>query len=255
MPEKIENNNYTTLTKQQAALYESTVREGFKLIDKSIGIERKGMVLKMLTALKQIGNHPYQYLKSGSDAPELSGKFLLLKELLQTILDNGEKTLIFTQYREMGDLLKRFIQNELETEALFLHGGLSRPQREKQIEDFQQKEFHKIFILSLKAGGTGLNLTQAQNVIHYDLWWNPAVERQATDRAYRIGQQNRVLVYRLINKGTLEERIDEMLREKKDLAELTVSSGEQWIGELSNKELKELVKLTKDMAMTGNSVT
>ena len=246
LPDKIENNQYSSLTKQQAALYESTVKNVMKTIEESEGIERKGLVLKMLTALKQIGNHPYQYLKSGANSAELSGKIVVLFELLNTIIDNNEKTLIFTQYKEMGDLLQILIREELETEPLFLHGSLTRQQRETMIEEFQTKQFRKIFILSLKAGGTGLNLAQAQNVIHYDLWWNPAVEIQATDRAYRIGQKNKVMVHRLINKGTMEERIDAMINEKKQLADLTVSSGEKWLGELSNKELKELVKLTKE---------
>jgi SNF2 family DNA or RNA helicase/uncharacterized Zn finger protein len=247
LPDKIENNQYCILTKQQAALYESTVKNVMKSIESSDGIERKGLVLKMMIALKQIGNHPYQYLKSGSNAPELSGKISVLFELLNTIIENNQKTLIFTQYKEMGDILKLLIRDELKTEPLFLHGSLTRQRRENLVEDFQTKAHKKIFILSLKAGGTGLNLTQAQNVIHYDLWWNPAVETQATDRAYRIGQQNKVVVHRLINKGTMEERIDEMIKDKRALADLTVSSGEKWIGELSNKELKELVKLSKDL--------
>jgi SNF2 family DNA or RNA helicase/uncharacterized Zn finger protein len=247
LPDKIENNQYSILTKQQAALYESAVKSAMKTIESSEGIERKGMVLKMMIALKQIGNHPYQYLKSGSDSPELSGKIYVLFELLHTIIENNEKTLIFTQYKEMGDLLQTLIRDEFKTEPLFLHGSITRQQREKLVEDFQTKTHRKVFILSLKAGGTGLNLTQAQNVIHYDLWWNPAVETQATDRAYRIGQQNKVIVHRLINKGTLEERIDEMIKDKRELADLTVSSGEKWLGELSNKELIDLVKLSKDL--------
>jgi len=246
LPDKIQNNQYTSLTKQQAALYESTVNNAMRSIEESDGIQRKGMVLKMLTALKQIGNHPYQYLKTGPDSPELSGKISMLFELLTAIIDNNEKTLIFTQYKEMGDLLQSLIREEFKTEPLFLHGSLSRKQRETLIDDFQNKAYRKIFILSLKAGGTGLNLTQAQNVIHFDLWWNPAVETQATDRAYRIGQKSNVMVYRLINKGTMEERIDDMLKDKKELADLTVSSGEKWLGELNNKELKELVRLTVD---------
>jgi len=247
LPDKIEINQFSSLTKQQAALYESTVKSAMKSIESSDGIERKGMVLKMMIALKQIGNHPFQYLKSGSDSPELSGKLTVLFELLNTIIENNQKTLIFTQYKEMGDLLQVFIRNELKTEPLFLHGSLTRQQRETLVEDFQTKAHRKIFILSLKAGGTGLNLTEAQNVIHYDLWWNPAVETQATDRAYRIGQKNKVVVHRLINKGTLEERIDEMIRDKRELAEMTVNSGEKWLGELNNKELKDLVKLTKEL--------
>ncbi|HOV12190.1 MAG TPA: C-terminal helicase domain-containing protein, partial [Bacteroidales bacterium] len=151
------------------------------------------------------------------------------------------------QYKEMGDLLQSLIRKEFRTEPLFLHGSLNRKQREQVITDFQEKQHKKIFILSLKAGGTGLNLTQAQNVIHYDLWWNPAVETQATDRAYRIGQKKNVMVYRLINKGTMEERIDDMLKSKKNLADMAVSTGEKWLGDLSNTELKELVMLSKDV--------
>ena len=248
LPDKIQNNQYCTLTKQQAALYESTVKSCFKAIENSEGIERKGLVLKMMIALKQIGNHPYQYLKSGANSPELSGKIAVLFELLHAIIDNNEKTLLFTQYKEMGDLLQTLIREEFKTEPLFLHGSLTRKQREEMVDLFQNKPHRKIFILSLKAGGTGLNLTQASNVIHYDLWWNPAVETQATDRAYRIGQKNKVIVHRLINKGTLEERIDEMIRDKRELADLTVSSGEKWLGDLSNKELKDLVKLSKDLS-------
>ncbi len=247
LPDKIENNQYSILSKQQAALYESTVNSSIQEIENSDGIFRKGLVLKMMIALKQIGNHPYQYLKSGANSPDLSGKIGLLFELLHAIIENNEKVLIFTQYKEMGDLLQKLIREEFKTEPLFLHGSLTRQQREQMVEDFQNKPHRKIFILSLKAGGTGLNLTQAQNVIHYDLWWNPAVENQATDRAYRIGQLNKVMVHRLINKGTLEERIDEMIKDKKELADLTVSSGEKWLGELNNKELKELVKLSKDL--------
>ena len=147
----------------------------------------------------------------------------------------------------MGGLLQSLIRSEFHTEPLFLHGSLNRKQLEQMIIDFQEKQHKRIFILSLKAGGTGLNLTQAQNVIHYDLWWNPAVETQATDRAYRIGQKKNVMVYRLINKGTMEERIDDMLKSKKNLADMAVSTGEKWLGELSNTELKELVMLSKDV--------
>lgn len=247
LPDKIENNQYCILTKQQAALYESTVKSAMKVIEESDGIARKGLVLKMMIALKQIGNHPFQYLKSGLSQPELSGKIAILFELLHTIIENNEKALIFTQYKEMGDLLQTLIREELKSEPLFLHGSLTRQQREKLVDDFQTKAHRKIFILSLKAGGTGLNLTQAQNVIHYDLWWNPAVENQATDRAYRIGQKNKVIVHRLINKGTLEERIDDMIKDKRELADLTVASGEKWLGELNNKELKDLVQLSKEL--------
>jgi SNF2 family DNA or RNA helicase len=202
------------------------------------------LVLKLLTSLKQICNHPAQYLKKGEISSSLSGKAQLMLNLIDNILINDEKTLIFTQYKEMGDLLTQMIQNHTGIVPLFLHGSLTRKKRDQMVEDFQTKAHCKIFILSLKAGGTGLNLTAASNVIHYDLWWNPAVEAQATDRAYRIGQKSNVMVYRPLCKGTFEERINEMLKSKKQLADMTVETGEAWIGELSNQELNELVMLS-----------
>ena len=247
LPDKIENNAFCSLTKQQVALYENVVKQTMEQVENSEGIERKGLVLKMMTALKQICNHPFQYTKTGVCDQTHSGKLQLLFELLQPLVENQEKTLIFTQYKEMGDLLSKFLSEQFQTEPLFLHGSLQRKQRDEMVKSFQQFQHHKIFILSLKAGGTGLNLTAATNVIHYDLWWNPAVETQATDRAYRIGQQKNVMVYRIISKGTLEEKIDAMINSKKELADLTVMTGEKWLGELNNKELKELVKLSDKM--------
>ncbi|HPI19370.1 MAG TPA: DEAD/DEAH box helicase [Candidatus Kapabacteria bacterium] len=244
LPDKIENNQYCSLTKEQTAIYEKTVKNTLKSVTDAEGIERKGLVLKLMTALKQICNHPNQYLKKPNPDPNTSGKMMLLLSILENILDNNEKTLIFTQYKEMGDLLAEVIEKNFSSIPLFLHGGTTRKQRDELVNKFQEGKSNKIFILSLKAGGTGLNLTAASNVIHYDLWWNPAVEAQATDRAYRIGQQSNVMVYRLLTKGTLEEKIDLMLNSKKELANLTVVSGEKWIGELSNKELKELVSLS-----------
>lgn len=245
LPDKIENTLFCSLTPEQAAIYESLVQSVMEQIEKSEGIERRGLVLKMMTALKQICNHPVHYLKKGLPLAGQSGKAQLLLSLLDNVLINGEKTLIFTQYKEMGDLLTHIIQEQTGVLPLFLHGGLSRKKRDELVNDFQHKPYHKIFILSLKAGGTGLNLTAATNVIHYDLWWNPAVEAQATDRAYRIGQKNNVMVYRPLCKGTFEERIDEMLKVKKELADITVDTGEAWIGELSDNELRDLVKLQK----------
>jgi SNF2 family DNA or RNA helicase len=164
-------------------------------------------------------------------------------ELMETIHENGEKTLIFTQYTEMGGLLSGMFKDRYNTEPLFLHGGTPRKKRDEYVERFQNEKRDKIFLLSLKAGGTGLNLTAASNVIHYDLWWNPAVEAQATDRAYRIGQDKNVMVYRLISKGTLEEKIDKMIKSKKKLADMAMATGEKWIGELSNNELRDILKL------------
>ncbi|KAA5549280.1 DEAD/DEAH box helicase [Adhaeribacter rhizoryzae] len=244
LPDKIENTLYCSLAKEQAAVYENVVDQAMQQVEDSEGIERKGLVLKMMTALKQICNHPYQYLKEGKRDPTHSGKLQLLLDILRPIQENGEKTLIFTQYKKMGELLVAFLEQEFGAAPLFLHGSQTRQQRDELVNAFQNFRHHRIFILSLKAGGTGLNLTAAQNVVHYDLWWNPAVEAQATDRAYRIGQKQNVMLYRLLSKGTLEEKIDDMIRAKKELADLTVGTGEKWLGELNNKELRDLVKLS-----------
>ncbi len=244
LPDKIENDQLCALTKEQAAVYENTVAAALKTIeDTGENFARQGLVLQMILALKQICNHPAQYLKKGSDSPELSGKAVLMLSLLENILEGGEKTLIFTQYREMGDLLVKFIRQKFGAETLFLHGGTSRKGRDEMVESFQTGRASKVFILSLKAGGTGLNLTAASNVIHYDLWWNPAVEAQATDRAFRIGQQKNVMVYRLITGNTFEERINDMIRSKRELANLAVGTGENWIGNLSNKDLRHIFEL------------
>lgn len=164
----------------------------------------------------------------------------MLLDLVDSITQSNEKTLIFTQFKEMGDLLQLFISQRTGERPMFLHGGCSIKERQRMVERFQNNRADKVFILSLKAAGTGLNLTAASHVIHYDLWWNPAVEAQATDRAYRIGQHSNIQVHRFITKDTFEEKIDRMIRQKKTLAELTVTSGESWIGKLSNKELEEL---------------
>ena len=246
LPDKIEQNQFATLTKQQAALYEKTMLaameqiEGFEGNDPQTLFKRQGLVLQMILALKQICNHPTQFLKNGLFDATLSGKTALLLELLDSIIENSEKVLIFTQFTEMGNLLERFITEHFNDSPMFYHGGCSVKQREEMVSRFQNNRADKIFLLSLKAAGTGLNLTAASHVIHYDLWWNPAVENQATDRAYRIGQKKNVMVHRLICKNTFEERIDEMIQKKKHLAEMTVATGENWIGKLSNKELREI---------------
>jgi SNF2 family DNA or RNA helicase/uncharacterized Zn finger protein len=247
LPDKIEQNQYATLTKQQAALYEKTLDAAMKEIEGSSDdrqglFKRQGLILQMILALKQICNHPTQFLKNSQFNPALSGKVELLFDLLESIGESGEKALIFTQFTEMGDLLGRFIEERFGEKPLFYHGGSSVRKRQEMVERFQQGHADRFFILSLKAGGTGLNLTAASQVIHYDLWWNPAVENQATDRAYRIGQQKNIMVHRLICKDTFEERIDAMIRQKKHLAEMTVASGENWIGKLSNSELREIFR-------------
>jgi uncharacterized Zn finger protein/superfamily II DNA or RNA helicase len=243
LPDKVEQNQFCQLTPEQAALYQKVVDATLKKIENSEGIERRGLVLSLIMALKQICNHPAQYLKKGKHDPALSGKCPLLLDLVQQLLENDEKALIFTQFREMGDLLAPMLQERFGFETPFLHGGTSRASRDRMVEDFQTKHSQRLLLLSLKAGGTGLNLTAASQVVHFDLWWNPAVEAQATDRAFRIGQQRNVLVHRFITSATFEEKIDKMIQQKKELANLTVTSGETWIGELSDKELRDLFRL------------
>lgn len=244
LPEKMVLNDYCYLAKPQAVLYENTLNEMMDKISSFTGVNRRGNIFKLITALKQICNHPYQFLKAGETGKELSGKMEKCISTVQSILDRGEKTLIFTQYKEMGDILCKVISEECNTEPLFFHGSLTVPQREDIINKFQNEEDSKVMALSLKAGGTGLNLTSATNVIHYDLWWNPAVEDQATDRTYRIGQDKNVMVHRMITLGTFEEKIDEMLKSKKELADLAVYEGEKIITELSDEEIYEIFTLS-----------
>lgn len=244
LPDKVVVDDYCYLTKEQAALYEKTLENTMKTVQTSSGITRRGNILKLITSLKQICNHPSHYTKSKKVKIEESGKMAHTIEVLRNIFMNEEKALLFTQYKEMGEILNKVVQEELNTEPIFFHGGLSRNKREELIDDFQGNKFKKLMILSLKAGGTGLNLTAASNVIHYDLWWNPAVENQATDRTYRIGQDKNIMVHRLITLGTFEERIDEMLKSKSELVDMSLFSGEQNITELSDKEIMEIFALT-----------
>lgn len=244
LPEKLVLNDYCYLAKPQALLYEKTLNEMMEKISGFTGVNRRGNIFKLITALKQICNHPHQFLKAGEMSKELSGKMEKCVSLVQNIIDNNEKSLIFTQYKEMGDILCKILNDECGITPSFFHGSLNVNQREKLIEDFQNNDETKIMILSLKAGGTGLNLTSATNVIHYDLWWNPAVEDQATDRTYRIGQDKNVMVHRLVTLGTFEEKIDEMLKSKKDLANMAVYEGEKIITELSDEEIYEIFTLS-----------
>lgn len=244
LPEKLVLNDYCYLSKPQAILYEKTLNEMMDKISGFTGVNRRGNIFKLITALKQICNHPHQFLKAGEMSKELSGKMEKCVSLVQSIVDNDEKTLIFTQYKEMGDILCQILSDECNVTPSFFHGSLNIAQRERLIEDFQTNPETKVMILSLKAGGTGLNLTSATNVIHYDLWWNPAVEDQATDRTYRIGQDKNVMVHRLITLGTFEEKIDEMLQSKKDLANMAVYEGEKIITELTDKEIYEIFTLS-----------
>ena len=245
LPEKIEQPQYCTLSAAQTALYEAVVQEGLASIEgASETFERQGLVLQLIGALKQICNHPAQYLKTGARDAALSGKAARFVELADEIHDGGDgKALVFTQYRETGELLAEWLAGRHGRRPQFLHGGVPRGERDAMVERFQGDRTERVFILSLKAGGTGLNLTAASSVIHFDLWWNPAVEAQATDRAWRIGQRRTVQVHRFITRATFEERIDEMMRAKRELAELAVGTGEQWIGQLPAGELRALFEL------------
>jgi SNF2 family DNA or RNA helicase len=238
LPEKIIIDEYSTMTKEQAGLYQSVVDESFEMMEDE---ENKGaLVLKLIISLKQICNHPRNFDKTSPIDPKLSAKSEQLLTLLETILQRDEKVLIFTQYTEMGDILVKMIEDRLLTTPLFLKGSQSKKKRDELIDSFQNDPKHKIFILSLKAGGVGLNLTEANHVIHYDLWFNPAVENQATDRAFRIGQKRNVTVYRFITKNSFEEKIDKMIKAKQELSNLSVSIGENWLGKMNKEELREI---------------
>jgi SNF2 family DNA or RNA helicase len=245
LPDKITNDIYCDLSKQQVSLYKEILDSSMDEVDANEGIKRKGLVLKLITSLKQVCNHPSQYSKSKKYNVDDSGKMQALMNILENILESNEKVLIFTQYVQMGNIMKKLVEDKFNEEVLFLHGSLSRKKRDELVKRFQKNTQSKIFIISLKAGGTGLNLTAASNVIHYDLWWNPAVENQATDRAYRIGQKDNVMVYRFITKGTFEEKINQMIHDKEELAQLTVGSGEQFITEMSDGELREMFNLRR----------
>ena len=245
LPDKITNDIYCTLNKTQVSLYQETLNLAKEEIETKEGIERKGVVLKLINSLKQICNHPSQFTKSKYADISESGKMEVLMNILENILESNEKVLIFTQFVKMGEIIQRLVEEKFNEEVLFLHGSLSRKKRDELVDKFQNNTQNKIFVVSLKAGGTGLNLTAASNVIHYDLWWNPAVENQATDRAYRIGQKDNVMVYRFITTGTFEERINEMIHDKRELAEITVGSGEKFITEMNDHELMELLTLRK----------
>ncbi|MDQ6662412.1 MAG: DEAD/DEAH box helicase [Chloroflexota bacterium] len=247
LPEKMEMKVFCNLTQEQASLYEAVVQEMLEKIEQAEGIERKGLVLATLMKLKQVCNHPAQFVSDGSSLAGRSGKLARLEEMLEEVLAAGEKALIFTQFAEMGTLLRSYLQERLRCETLFLHGGTLKKQRDAMVQRFQEEQHRsQIFILSLKAGGVGLNLTAANHVFHFDRWWNPAVENQATDRAFRIGQKKNVQVHKFVCVGTLEERIDMMIEQKKVLAETIVGSGENWLTEMSTDQLKEMFALSRE---------
>ncbi len=251
LPDKQEFKTYVTLTAEQAALYESVLDKLFESIEKLPPMERRGTVLAALTRLKQVCGHPALLLKESPQhvRADRSQKLIRLLEMVQEVRDEGERCLIFTQFVEMGTILQSVLQKQFKEDVLFLYGGVPKQDRDTMIERFQdgQSDSPNLFVLSLKAGGTGLNLTGANHVFHYDRWWNPAVENQATDRAYRIGQTREVQVHKMIALGTLEERIDEMIDRKQEWSRRIVGSGDSWVSELSDDELKKLFELRQPL--------
>ena len=243
LPEKNEMKVWCTLTPEQATLYQAVVEDMMATIENTEGIERRGNVLAAMTKLKQVCNHPAHLLKDGSRLSARSGKLALLEELAEEIIEDEDKALIFTQYSEWGSLLQPYLAAHLDRPVLWLHGGLSKARRDEMVERFQTDDEPMLFLLSLKAAGTGLNLTAANHVVHFDRWWNPAVEDQATDRAFRIGQSRDVQVRKFICTGTLEEKIDAMIERKKALASSVVGTGEDWITDLNTDQLRELFSL------------
>jgi SNF2 family DNA or RNA helicase len=243
LPAKLEMKVYCNLTREQATLYQAVVDDMLARVEQSEGIERRGLVLATMLKLKQVCNHPAQLLADASGLGGRSGKLERLEELLEEALTAGDKALVFTQFAEFGQQLQRHLTARLDREVLYLHGGTPKKARDQLVTRFQGDGGPALFLLSLKAGGTGLNLTAANHVVHFDRWWNPAVEDQATDRAFRIGQRRDVQVRKLVCVGTLEERIDRMMEEKRGLAARIVGTGEAWLTELSTGELRELVAL------------
>ncbi len=253
LPDKIEMKQYCNLTEEQATLYEAVVQQTLAKINASDGIERKGLVLSLLTQLKQVCNHPIQYLHQVESAQHdiaqiagRSGKLQRLVEMLEEVLAEGDRVLVFTQFAQMGSLLAEYLPHALGRNVQYLHGGTPVKVRDQLISRFQEEEHAPpVFVLSLKAGGFGINLTRANHVFHFDRWWNPAVENQATDRSFRIGQKQNVQVHKFITLGTLEEKIDDLIESKKELAEAIVGAGEGWLTELNTDELRELVRLRR----------
>ncbi len=247
LPDKLEMKEYCPLTREQITLYEAVVRDGLRQIEVAEGdMQRRGIVLAMLSKLKQVCNHPAHFLGDESALEGRSGKLARLEELIEELLDEGDRALIFTQFTAMGDRLQPYLRERFGTEVLYLHGAVPQQQRERLVARFQSDDGPPLFLLSLKAGGTGLNLTRANHVIHFDRWWNPAVENQATDRAFRIGQTRNVQVRKFVCTGTLEERIDQMIEQKRELAEKVIGTGEGWITEMSTDELRDLFTLRAD---------
>ena len=244
LPDKVEILDYADLSRKQVVLYRRTVSELAEKIERSEGIERRGLVLASIAKLKQICNHPDQFLGQDAYSPSESGKFELLKEICETIYEKRERVLVFTQFREITPYLQKYLEEIFHAEGAVIHGGVPAKKRTEIVEKFQTDFYMPFIVCSVKAAGTGLNLTRANHVIHFDRWWNPSVENQATDRAFRIGQKKDVMVHKLISKGTIEEKINQMIESKKELAANVIGEGsEKWITELSDEELFSLLKL------------
>ena len=246
LPEKNEMKVFCNLTREQASLYAAVVKDMEDGLNSVQGIERKGMILAAVSKLKQVCNHPAQFLGDNSAIGGRSGKMTRLAEMLEEVVETGDRALVFSQFAEMGTITQKHLQETFGRKVLFLHGRVPQKHRDRMVEEFQSGDGPPIFVLSLKAGGTGLNLTNANHVFHFDRWWNPAVENQATDRAFRIGQTKNVQVHKFLCVGTLEEKIDEMIERKKEVAENVVGTGEGWLTELSTAELKDVFALRKD---------
>lgn len=249
LPEKVEVKEYAGLSKKQIGLYGKLVKGIEKKLADAEGIERKGLVLAGIMKFKQICNHPDQYLGLEEYKKENSGKFECLERICQTIYGKRERVLVFTQFKEMTEPLAEFLESIFHRKGLILHGGTPVKKRSEMVEQFNGEEYVPFMVLSLKAGGVGLNLTAANHVVHFDRWWNPAVENQATDRAFRIGQKKNVIVHKFVTQGTIEEKIDAMIEEKQKMAgDILGSAGEQWITELDNEELLNLIRLGGERA-------
>ena len=244
LPDKVEQLAWASLTREQAGLYQGVVDQLLDDAQQTSGMRRRGLVLAALTRLKQICNHPAHALADGSRLGGRSGKLTRFDELVTDLLDAGEQALVFTQFREMGLLLQQHLNERFALPTPFLHGGVPLAGRDRMVDQFQSGSASPLLLVSLRAGGTGLNLTAASRVVHYDRWWNPAVEDQATDRAWRIGQQRSVFVHKLVCQGTIEERVDAMINDKRALADAVVgTTGEAWLSELSTDELRDLIVL------------
>lgn len=251
LPDKVEQKLYTNLTKEQASLYEVVVKDVEQKLQETEGIGRKGLILSTLMRLKQICNHPAQFLQDNSEfSTERSHKLSRLAEMVEEAISEGESLLIFSQFTEVCEGIEKYIKHNLYCNTYYLHGGTNRKRRENMIAEFQDPETEpSVFILSLKAGGVGITLTKANHVFHFDRWWNPAVEDQATDRAFRIGQKKNVFVHKFVSIGTLEERIDQMIEDKKKLSSAVVGSDESWLTELDNDAFKQLIALNKSAVL------